>query len=253
MEFPKNDREAAQEAQARHSRLNADGHTGIPKELLNQMKRSLAIIVTLASSIALSAAAQTTAAPATAAAAPGPAKIAVIAFQVAVAQTNEGQRNFADLQKKYAPKEAQLKTLSDEVDNLTKQLEAQGSTLTPAEQQSKATAIDTKKKQLDRDATDARTDFNQEMQDVYNALASKVYDVMQNYAELKGYTLVLDVSQQQSPVLYASTATNITKDIIDAYNVKSGIPAPPPQPASGGLDAPKPAPRPTVPKPTAAH
>jgi len=68
------------------------------------------------------------------------------------------------------------------------------------------------------------------MQDVYNALASKVYDVMQAYAELHGYTLVLDVSQQQSPVLYAATANNITKDIIDAYNQKSGIPAPPPAP-----------------------
>ncbi len=32
------------------------------------------------------------------------------------------------------------------------------------------------------------------------------------------------------PVLYASTATNITKAIIDAYNLKSGIPAPPAEP-----------------------
>jgi outer membrane protein len=206
------------------------------------MKRSLALIVTLASGFVLSAAAQTSAVPAT----PGPAKIAVIAFQVAVAQTNEGQRNFADLQKKYEPRRQQLKTLSDEIDNLTKQLQAGADKMPPAEQQSKATAIDTKKKQLDRDAQDAQNDFQQEMQDVYNALASKVYDVMQAYAELHGYTLVLDVSQQQSPVLYASTTTNITKEIIDAYNVKSGIPAPPAQPAAG-VDAPKPAPKTAAP------
>jgi len=212
------------------------------------MKRSLALIVTLASGLVLSAAAQT---PAPAAAAQGPAKIAVIAFQVAVAQTNEGQRNFADLQKKYEPRRQQLKTLSDEVDSLTKQLQASADKLTPAEQQSKATAIDTKKKQLDRDAQDAQNDFSQEMQDVYNALASKVYDVMQSYAELKGFTLVLDVSQQQNPVLYASTSSNITKEIIDAYNVKSGIPAPPPATGGGaGLEAPKPAPR-TAPHPAA--
>ena len=217
------------------------------------MKRSLALILTLASGIVLSAAAQTPAAPATA----GPAKIAVIAFQVAVAQTNEGQRNFADLQKKYDPKRQQLKALSDEIDNLTKQLQAQSATLTPAEQQSKAAAIDNKKKQLDRDSQDASNDFQQEMQDVYNTLASKVYDVMQSYSELHGYTLVLDVSVQQSPVLYASTASNITKDIIDAYNQKSGIPAPPPAAAGaatgGGVDAPRPRPRPATPSPAAAH
>ena len=217
------------------------------------MKRSLALVLTLASGFALSAAAQTPAAPATAAApAAGPAKIAVIAFQVAVAQTNEGQRNFADLQKKFDPRREQLKKLSDDVDAMTKQLQADEAKLTPAEQQSRATAIDNKKKQLDRDAQDASSDFQQEMQDIYNNLASKVYDVMQSYAELHGYTLVLDVSQQQSPVLYASTATNITKEIIDAYNVKSGIPAPPAQPA-GAAAAPRPATsRPAAPRPAPA-
>jgi outer membrane protein len=229
-----------------HLRFGANGHTGIPKELLNQMKRSLATIVMLASSFTLSAVAQT---PAAAPAPAGPAKIAVIAFQVAVAQTNEGQRNFADLQKKYDPRRQQLKALSDEIDNLTKQLQSQAATLSQAEQQSKASAIDIKKKQLDRDGQDASNDFQQEMQDVYNSLASKVYDVMQAYAELHGYTLVLDVSAQQTPVLYAATATNITKDIIDAYNTKSGIPAPPPGAAGAGVDAPRPTQR-TAPRPS---
>ena len=53
------------------------------------------------------------------AAAAGPvaaAKVAVIAFQAAVSQTNEFQRDFADLQKKYDPRRQQLKTLNDEID-----------------------------------------------------------------------------------------------------------------------------------------
>jgi outer membrane protein len=108
------------------------------------MKRSLALAFTLASGIVLSAAAQTLPAPAAAAAPAGPAKIAVIAFQVAVAQTNEGQRNFADLQKKYDPKRQQLKGLSDEVDSLKKQLQAQGDKLSDAERASRAKTIDDK-------------------------------------------------------------------------------------------------------------
>ncbi len=173
------------------------------------------------------------AAPAAAAPA-GPAKIAVVAFQVAVAQTNEGQRNFADLQKKYAPKEAQLKALSDEIDNLTKQLQAQGDKLSEEERANRAKVIDDKKKKAQRDLEDAQTDMNTEMQEMYNGLASKVYDVLASYAQQQGYTLVLDVAQQQNPVLYASDSTNITKAVIDAYNVKSGVPAPPAQPRSTG-------------------
>ena len=217
------------------------------------MKRSLAIVVLLASGLVLSAAAQTLPMPAAPAATPVavPAKIAVIAFQLAVAQTNEGLRDFADLEKKYAPKEAALKSLSDEIDNLTRQLQAQSASLSEVERNSRAKIIDEKKKQLDRDTEDARNDFQQDMQDIFEGLQSKVYDVMQSYAEQQGYTLVLDVSQQQSPVLYAINGTNITKQVIDAYNLKSGVPAPPAQPAAA---APKPAaPKPAAPKPAATH
>jgi outer membrane protein len=222
--------------------------TEISKEFRIQMKRSLALFALLASGMVLGAAAQTPATPAaTPAATAGPSKIAVIAFQVAVGQTNEGQRAFADLEKKFQPRQDHLKSLSDEVDTLTKQLQSTGATLTDVQRNEKATAIDAKKKQLDRDAEDARTDFQQQMNDLYQGLASKVYDSMQAYAEQQGYTLVLDISEQGSPVLFANEGTNITKAVIDAYNVKSGIAAPAAQPAASGTPAPKLAPKPTTP------
>jgi outer membrane protein len=73
------------------------------------------------------------------------------------------------------------------------------------------------------------------MQEIYNGVASKVYDVLATYAQQQGFTLVMDGStnQQQAPVvLYASPSTDITKAVIDAYNVKSGVPAPPAQPTA---------------------
>ena len=202
------------------------------------MKRSLALIVTLASGMVLGAAAQTSPAPAAPAV---PAKVAVIAFQAAVGQTNEFQRNFADLQKKYEPKRAQLKTMADEIDGLEKQLQAQGDKLSDAERATRAKIIDDKKKQAQRFAEDAQTDLQGEMQQVYEGVASKVFEVLESYAQQQGYTLVVDGTgnQQQAPVvLYASPSTDISKAIVEAYNLKSGVPAPPPQPAAA---APKPA------------
>jgi outer membrane protein len=216
------------------------------------MKRSLAIVFTLASGMVLSAAAQTSPAPAAPAA---PAKVAVIAFQAAVGQTNEFQRNFGDLQKKYEPRKDKLKAMADEIANLEKQLQAQGDKLSDAERASRAKTIDDKKKQAQRFQEDAQTDLQGEMQEIYNGVASKVYDVLSSYAQQQGYTLVMDGSgnQQQAPVvLYASPATDITKAVIDAYNLKSGVPAPAAQPAAA---APKPAaaaPKPAA-KPPAAH
>jgi outer membrane protein len=210
------------------------------------MKRSLALIVTLASGLVLSAAAQTSPAPAAPAV---PAKVAVIAFQAAVGQTNEFQRNFADLQKKYEPKRAELKTKADEIDGLEKQLQAQGDKLSDAERANRAKIIDDKKKQAQRFAEDAQTDLQGEMQQVYEGVASKVFEVLESYAQQQGYTLVVDGTgnQQQAPVvLYASPSTDITKAIIEAYNLKSGVPAPPAQPTAA-------APAKAAPRPPAAH
>ena len=171
-----------------------------------------------------------------------PTQIGVIAFQATVTQTNEFQRDFADLQKKYEPKRQELKTLSDQIDTLKKQLQTQGDALSDNERESRARTINDKEKQFKRTQEDDQSSFDQDMQQTFNAVATKVGNLLIDYAQKQGYTVVLDGgSQDAQVVLYASTATDLTKTILDAYNTKSGVPAQAAQPAA---DAPKPAARP---------
>ena len=201
---------------------------GNPEEFSIRMKRLSFFALVLVSASAIVAAGQTAAAPKPAAAAVPTAKVAVIMFQAAVTQTNEFQRDVADLQKKYDPRRAHLKSLNDEIENLTKQLQAQDAQLNDAEKVSRARTIDEKKKQLDRETQDAQGDFQNDMQQTIDQVAQKVGLLMTDYAEKHGYTLVLDAGQEQAQtVLYAVPSTDITKEIIEAYNLKSGIPAPP--------------------------
>lgn len=192
------------------------------------MRRSTLLIGALAAGIVPTLFAQSAPAPA------GPLRIAVVSFQDVVTQTNEFQRNFAGLQKKYDPKRQELKTLGDEIDNLTKQLNAQGASLGDAERANRAKVIDDKKKRAQRMADDAQNDFQQEMQQIFNNTAGKVGDVLIDYAQKQGYTLVLDGGEmQQGPfVLYSLPSTDISKAIVDAYNVKSGVSAPASLPAA---------------------
>ncbi len=233
------------------------------------MKRSFTLVCLLASatgvgSIALSsrAFAQAPSAPTpadstagAAAAVPTSAKVAIIAFQQAVAATNEGQRNFAQLRTKFEPKQTALKTQSDEIDSLKKQLQDAGTNLSETERESRLRTIDEKTKSLQRSAEDAQNEAQGAIGDMYQQLAQKVYTVLDTYANQNKFTVVLDASNQQnSPVLWASPATDITKAVVEAYNVKSGVPA---QPASSSAvpAAPRPStpgrttPRPTTPKP----
>jgi len=136
--------------------------------------------------------------------------------------------------------------LQDEIDNLKKQLQANGDKLSESERATRVKTIDDKEKEYQRSGEDASNDFQQEMQQTYQQLAEKVYGTLQTYAEQNGYSVVLDAaaSQQQAPtVLWASKTTDITAAVIQAYNAKSGVPAPA-TPASSSM--------PTAPAPTHA-
>jgi outer membrane protein len=203
------------------------------------MKIHLALTAALLSSVAFGVSAQSGPHPAAEAAADapastaGPAKIAVIAFQAVVGQTNEFQRNFTDLQKKYEPKKQSLQSLNSQIETLQKQLQTQGSTLNDAERERQSRSITEKQKQLQREQEDDQNDFQQDLQSTFSGIASKVGDVMIAYAQQHGYTLVLDSSEQQTQtVLYHTPSTDISQAIVDAYNTKSGIPAPA-NPAAG--------------------
>jgi outer membrane protein len=204
------------------------------------MNRNLALLSALGAGL-LSAAASSQAQTATTPAAPAPAaapapvvpqaipaKIGLIAFEQSVLATNEGQVAVQAVQKKYEPKKAQIDTLAQEVDSLKKQLQSAPATLSDEERASRLKNIDLKEKQLNRDAEDAQSAYNADLQEAFGKLAQKVNVTMRKYAADNGYTLLLDVSGQQSPVLWAVPNTDVTEAVINAYNVASGVAAPPP-------------------------
>ena len=199
------------------------------------MKRSLFMVAALAATFAVGAVAQTSqppSAPAPESAAPaapptGATKVAVIAFQPAVAATNEGRAAFAKVQQKFQPKQTELKNLSDQIDALKKQLQTDGSTLSDAERATRLRTIDDKEKSLQREADDARSDFQQAMTEAYQGIATKFYAVLQDYAQANGYGAVFDMSSQQTPVVWASKTADISEAVVAEYNQKSGVAAPP--------------------------
>ncbi len=179
-----------------------------------------------------------------------PAKIALVAFEQAVFTTNEGQRAVQDVQLKYKPKKDQIDTLSQEVDALKKQLQSAPATLSDAERATRLKTIDTKEKQLNRDAEDAQTAYNADLQETYGKLAAKVSAVLKKYVSDNGYTLLLDVSSQQSNVMWANQSTDVTQALVATYNTTSGVAAPIPSAPSAPAAA-RPRPPATAPKPAA--
>ena len=154
-----------------------------------------------------------------------------ISFNAAVLQSNEAQKALDELQKKFAPQEAQIKALNTEVDGLKKQLSATGDKLTDVERSARIQAIDGKDKQLQREMEDYKNDSQTEAQQIYQTMAQKMYAFLQEYAQQHGYRFVLERGAVDNPIVwYAAENTDITTAVVQAYNTKSGIPAPPAKP-----------------------
>ena len=226
------------------------------------MNRNLSLLSALSASLALApfacAQAPTAAAtpPAAAAVAPQavPAKVALVNFEQVVLASNEGQVVTLNTQKKFEPKKIEIEKLNADVDAKNKALQAAPATLPDEERAKRLREIDTLQKQLNRDAEDAQTAYNTEWQEALSGVAQKIAAGMKKYAADNGYTILLDVSSQQSNVLWALPSTDISQAVVDMYNKQSGIAAPPPQAprAAGARPAGSAAPRPagTTPRPT---
>jgi outer membrane protein len=184
-------------------------------------------------SAALPAAPGTASDPPAAITNPGGSKLAAINIEGAIFASNEGQRDMNELQKKFQPKSDELKTKNDELEALKKKLNTQSASLNDTAKAELQREIETKQKSLDREAQDAREDFQGQQNEIGQRILQKMAPIILKYANENGLGVIIDTSNPwpQGQVVWASPSVDITKPIVEAYNVQSGV-APPAKPAS---------------------
>src|SRR5271165_6513435 len=224
------------------------------------MKRTFASIVLLVL-VSMASLAQTgSATPSPAASTPATTinqsgvKVGVIDMQGAIAGSNEGQRDFEALAKKFEPRRLELQKMNTDIEDLKKQLSTQGDKMNPEAHDQLVKNIETKTKSLQRSAEDAQTEFQQQQNEIAQRILQKMAPVITKYTNDNGYGLLLDASAPwpQGPVVVATQSVDITKAVVEAYNAQSGVPAPvktsstttPTHPATTTPAATKPAPTP---------
>jgi len=157
-----------------------------------------------------------------------PTKVGVISIQGAIVGTKDGQKASQELDTKFVPKKKEFDTRQSEVAQLQDQLNKGGTVMAEDKRNQLARDIDEKKKRLERDMQDAEEDLKAEQQKVLQGLGQRMIAVIEKYAKDNGYSMILDVSNPNTPVLYASSGIDITQDIVSLYDKTStgGGPAP---------------------------
>lgn len=208
------------------------------------MKKSMFVLPALAMTTALLVHAQAGATP--------PQKIGIIQIQNAILSTKDGQKALAELQSRFNPKKAELDQKQTKIAGLQDQLRKGSATMAEEAKQKLVREIDTSTKSLNRETEDAQSEVEQSENKVMQELGQRIMAVVDKYGRDNGFALILDVSNPQTPVVFASNGIDITREIIDLYDknapaATSAAPAaaaPPAAAKPAATPAPKPVPRP---------
>jgi outer membrane protein len=182
-----------------------------------------------------------------ASAAAAPTKIAVINIRNAIVATAEGKQAQAQLQSQFAPKQNELQGLQKQVEDLQRRMTEGARTLSDDEKAKMQREGELLSRRLQRGNDDLNEELNAAQGEIVDGIGRKMLEVLDRYSRENGFTVVLDTSAQGSPVVYGSSQSDITQEIVrlfdQAYPIKGAAAAPAtPKPAT---PAPAPAKKPT--------
>lgn len=170
-----------------------------------------------------------------AAPAAGPAKIALINVRNAIVATAEGKLAQAQLQSQFAPKQNELQGTQKQIEDIQRRMNEGARTLSDEEKAKLQRQGELLTRRLQRGNDDLNEELNAAQSEIVDGIGRKMLEVLDRYSRENGYTVVLDTSAQGSPVVYGSSTSDITQDIVrlydQAYPIKSGAAAPSPAPA----------------------
>jgi outer membrane protein len=174
-------------------------------------------------------------------AAPPPLKVATVHVQNAILGTKEGQKAAQDLQTKFNPRRQELEKKQADITAIQSQMRAGSATMSEAAKAKLQRDFDKSNVEFKRSTDDFDAEVQQEEGRIMNDLGQKIMEVIAKHCTQNSIAMVVDVSSQQSPVLWADPSVDITNEIIKEYDQAHAAPAP----AAA-------APAPTAPTPPAA-
>jgi outer membrane protein len=164
----------------------------------------------------------------------------------AIVATAEGKQAQAELQSKFAPRQNDLQNIQKQTDDIQRKLNEGARTLSQDEQSKLQRDGELLSHRLQRGTDDLNEELQAAQGEIVDTIGRKMLEVLDRYSRENGYTVVLDTSAQGSPVVYGSSQSDITQEIVrlydQAYPVKGGAAPSAAAPAAPKPSSPAPAP-----------
>lgn len=150
-------------------------------------------------------------------------KVGLVDIQRAVLSTEEGKTALETLNKKYEPREAGLREMGTELQNLQKKLDADGAKMADDARAAALKEIDQKALAFRQAAERVQSDYNDEKNEILARVVKKMAPVLDKFAKDNGFSMILDAQfWPAGPILWASgSAADVTGGVVAAYNAQS--------------------------------
>lgn len=143
-------------------------------------------------------------------------KIGVINPNKVISETIRGKQVREKLEKYSNGKQAQAKTMEEEIQKLEKELMSPA--LNNDTREKKALDLQNKRTNLKRFLEDAQREFNTKSQKELQALYKEIMPIIEKIGVAEGFTIIFDLSN--SGISYFDKTIDVTDKVIKAYDVK---------------------------------
>lgn len=145
-------------------------------------------------------------------------RVALVNIQDAILGTTDGQNAAKALDAEFAPRKAALDEAQKAIAQKQARLDQQK--LSDEEHKKLQQEIDDAIVVLNAKTDQADGDLDKAQKKTLAELGKKMVAVIVEFATSTGYAMVFDTSTSQAPLLYAENATDITSEVIAAYETR---------------------------------
>jgi len=144
-----------------------------------------------------------------------PPRVALVNIQDAILATTDGQNAAKEMDAEFGPRKAALDEERKAIEQKQSRLDHAG----PSDDEHKKLQkeIDDATVVLNAKMDQADADLDKSQKKTLAGLGKKMIATIVEFAASTGYAMVFDTSTSQAPLLYADNATDITSEVIAAY------------------------------------
>jgi outer membrane protein len=143
-------------------------------------------------------------------------KIGVVDLRRVVTGSKKGKSTFSAVESQFGPRSKALETKKQQLEVMEQDFIKNAAVMNEASRKQKAEQIDRMKKDFTRSLEDFQYELKKKDYELTQQIMGEIEGILKSIGQSGGYTMIID----SSVLIYYSQATDITNQVIQAYDAK---------------------------------